>query len=265
MSGVRGRKAGGEASGARRKAPEPPPVGVKILRGTTGGFEGVEAYSGVSYCDAVRSASEGRELLLEPGCIEVCKWSPVVLGLKEPENGFEMGLEPRLEAKVAGVYLARLDMFLEGVEPDVVIVRGRPERIIELAGMIGDGAFQRRYRGEIYRTALGVGDGSVSWRAALSKATNHVLSWLKRSEWFDASTRRAFRSQRVTVALEKLIKRTMTSMSVCRNSTVIPLVEDAGNMSYFCTGGVTWGGNDPAYVTAGFPYRKIAPYLGPDA
>jgi hypothetical protein len=46
-------------------------------------------------------------------------------------------------------------------------------------------------------------------------------------------------------------------MSVCRNSTVIPFLEDAGNISFFCTGGIAWGCNPPDFLTSGFPYGMI--------
>lgn len=240
---------------------ESPPVGVKIVTGAADGFERVERYRGISYCDAVRAAGEGGGLFLEPGCIEVCKWAPAVLGFKEPDSSFERGLEPRLGGGVSGIYMARLDCFSDGHEPDVVIVRGRPAQVMALAQAMGEGALQRRYRGQVYRTALGVGDSGVSWRALLVNVTNRALARLVRWKWFESLTHRMFRSESVTTAFEKLLKMTMSSMSICRNSTVIPLQEGAGNVSFFCTGGVTWGGNPPANVTSGFPYhlfRKVA-------
>ncbi len=67
----------------------------------------------------------------------------------------------------------------------------------------------------------------------------------------------AMKTQVLTSALELLLKRTVADMSMCRNSTVIPLMEDAGNVSFFCVGGISWGGNLPANMTSGFPYKLI--------
>jgi uncharacterized protein (DUF169 family) len=53
--------------------------------------------------------------------------------------------------------------------------------------------------------------------------------------------------------LERIIKNTMGDMSVCRNSTVIPYLENAANVSFFCTGGIAWGGNEPSHLTSGIP------------
>lgn len=243
---------------------EVPPVGVKVLR-SLDGFEAVGKYRGVSYCDAVRRATLGEELVVTPGSIEVCRWSPVVLGLKVPGGDFESGLEPRLEHPVAGIYLARLDRFADGVEaaggsgksfePDVVIARGRPAMLGRLASEMGEGALQSAYRGRIGWSALGMDDGGLGWRVMLVHALNYPLSLAVRLEFVDRLIRKYFRRESVSRAFEKAAKNTVADMSVCRNSTVVPHLEESGNISFFCTGGVTWGGNSPGNMTSGFPYR----------
>jgi uncharacterized protein (DUF169 family) len=237
-----------------------PLVGVKVLRSLEG-CEGATEYCGVSYCDAVRRATAGEEVLVRPGSIEVCRWSPVVLGLKSPESEFEKSLEPHLESPVAGIYVAPLSRFSEGVEPDVVIVRGRPAQLKKLAAEIGEGTLQDRYRGRIGWSALGVGEKGLSWRVMLVHALNYSLSLLIRLRFVDELTRKLFRRESVSKAFEKAAKNAVADMSMCRNSTALPYVEDAGNISFFCTGGVTWGGNSPKDMTAGFPYRLIKPLL----
>ena len=238
-----------------------PLVGVKILKDSTGGFEGVTRYRGASYCDAVKRATLGEALVVEPGGIEVCRWSPIVLGLKAPENSFERGLEPTLVGTQA-VFVARLEQFGEGVEPDVVIVRGSLARLFEVAGAIGPGGLQERYRGNIGWSALGVAERGRSFRVALSRASNRALGRLAQWTRFDDLTRVVFKSPRACAAFEAFGKRnTVADMSVCRNSTVIPYVEGAGNISFFCTGGVSWGGNSPWQATSGYPYGVIGPVL----
>lgn len=237
-----------------------PPVGV-CFADSLDGLEDVAVYHGASYCDAVRLATEGRELVVAPGSIEVCKWSPVVLGIKEPGSDFESRLGPRVEGGPAAVYLAPLDLFRPGLEPDVVIIRGSRGQVDSVAEMLGPGALTQRYRGRFDKSALGAGDTGVSIKALVTNGVNRALARLSRSEAFDRIIRRAFRSERLTTALEALIKRTMASMSICRNSTVIPFTEGAGNISFFCTGGVAWGGNSPYHVTSGFPYRALREHL----
>jgi uncharacterized protein (DUF169 family) len=231
---------------------ELPVIGVRVLKAPDD-VTGAREYHGASWCDAVRLATYGEELVVRPGSIETCRWSPIVLGLKEPENEFESGLEPRLKDMVEGVYLAPLWRF-EGT-PDVLIVRGRPQQIEDLAGRLGDGAMSEKYRGQIGRTALGVGGGGMSARVMLSQVSNRALAVLRHWRRFDEATRVLFKDYRVTGLFEKVAKNAVADMSVCRNSTILPYIEDAGNISFFCTGGVTWGCNSPANMTSGFPAR----------
>jgi len=235
---------------------ELPLVGIKILRDSAVDFEGMKVYHGVSYCDAVRLAMFGEELLVKPGSIEVCKWAPAVLGLKTPENSFERSLLPRLDS-VAGLYIAPLSRFPEDAPPDVVIVRGRPTQMKQVMETLGEGVLQRAYYGEMSKTALGVVDRRFSLKVMLSYVSNRVMALLRRWKLFDNLIRAAMSTQVLTGALERVLKHTVADMSMCRNSTVIPLMEDAGNVSFFCVGGISWGGNSPANMTSGFPYGLI--------
>lgn len=236
------------------------PVGVKLL-GSVEGFEGVTGYRGVSYCDAVRRAASGEELLLEPAAIETCRWSPVVLGLKPAESDFERSLQPRFDYPVAGFYIAILDRFRPGTEPDVVIVRDRPAVLSRLADSVGEGGLQRRYRDGIGASALGVLEKRLSPRVLLSHASNRLVRTVMSVDALDRLLKKVIAKESVSSAVEKLLKNTVADMSMCRNSTVIPCRERAGNISYFCTGGAGWGDNDPSNMTSGWPYRLIEPYL----
>jgi uncharacterized protein (DUF169 family) len=241
-----------------------PPVGVKILE-SLDGFEDVEVFRGVSYCEAVRRVTRSGEVLVTPESIDVCKWAPVVLGLKRPESSFEKGIWPRMDRPVAGYYIAPLAGFRWGVQPDVVILRGSPEQLREITGAIGEQALVSRYRGEIGKTALGVGESRWSLKVKITHTVNRILAWLRRWKSWDRLTRFAFRSERLSSAMERLIRNNMGDMSICRNSTVIPYLEDGANISFFCTGGIAWGANQPSHLTAGFPfemYERVCARLG---
>ena len=228
------------------------PVGVKVLR-SLDGFQGLEVFRGASYCEALEHATSGNEVLVTLESIDVCKWSPIVLGLKEPESPFEKGLGPRVDEPVAGYYLAPMSSFREGLAPDTVIVRGRPEQLREITDSLGEASLIRRYSGERGKTALGVRERGWSLRVKFTHRLNRLLARLGKLKSWDRFTRVAFRSEKVSSAFEMLLKRTVADMSVCRNSTVIPYFEDAANISFFCTGAVTWGGNNPANMTSGLP------------
>jgi hypothetical protein len=159
------------------------------------------------------------------------------------------------------VYLAPVSRFNEALEPDVVIVRGSPVMLRKLAAQMGEGALQDTYRDRMEWTALGAGERGLSLRVMLVHAVNYTLSLLNRVKLFSDLTRWLFRRKWVTNIFEKMIRNALADMSMCRNSTVIPYVEDAGNISFFCTGGATWGGNSPRNMTSGFPYHLIKPLL----
>jgi hypothetical protein len=46
-------------------------------------------------------------------------------------------------------------------------------------------------------------------------------------------------------------------MSVCRNSSVVPLLSGRVNVSFFCTGGITWGRNQADHLTSGWPWSDF--------
>lgn len=209
-------------------------------------------YRGVSYCDAVRLAGEGQVLRLLPGSIQVCRWSPVVLGLKEPQKPFEFRLTPRLWFPVAGFLLGPLESFPE--EPDIVIIRAdffTLKGLVEKAGKeyLWDGHGNRL---EISANGL-VEKGTMG--ARLITLVNRILSKLAPFETWQALTRYLFKSYLVTAGYEAIISRTLADMSICRNSTAIPLITGRVNMSFFCTGGITWGKNNPEHMTSGWPWE----------
>jgi hypothetical protein len=216
----------------------------------------VAVYTGVSYCDAVRRAGEGECLRVLPGSIEVCGWSTVVLGLKAPANRFEQGLAPRLPFPVAGLLVAPVDRFPG--EPEVVVVRARPEVLRPMAHVLGPDALWDGHKGRLDRSALSTLTAEQpSIRQNLVGSVNGALAALARYRRWQAFTHWLFRSRLVTVSFDALISRTLADMSICRNSTAIPLLTGRVNMSFFCTGGITWGRNDPEHLTSGWPWAQF--------
>jgi uncharacterized protein (DUF169 family) len=247
--------------------PEPRPVGVKVLGSATDAAE-AEVYWGVSYCDAVRRAGEGETLRVIPGSIRICLWAPVVLGLKGAGGRFEEGLTPRLAFPTTGLLLAPLDDFPG--EPEVVIVRTGPERLRDMirsaeAALSGPSPLWEGHGGELDCSALPiVMSGRPTARSRLIVAVNRGLAALVPSARWQALTRWLFSNRTPTIALELLISHLAADMSICRNSTAIPLLTGRVNVSHFCTGGITWGLNHPEHLASGWPwatYRAIYPQM----
>jgi hypothetical protein len=233
----------------------PRPVGVSVFRSAQAHSD-VPVYCGVSYCDAVRRAGEGECLRVLPGSIEVCGWSPVVLGLKAPANRFERGLTPRLPSPVAGLLVAPLDRFPG--EPEVVVVRAGREVLRQMVQVLGPEALWNGHEGRLDRSAMPALTGEQpSRRQGLVGTVNGALASLARYRRWQAFTHWLFRNHLVTAGFDALISRTLADMSICRNSTAIPLLTGRVNASFFCTGGVTWGRNDPEQLTSGWPWAQF--------
>jgi len=231
---------------------EPPPVGVRLLRSAREHSE-VEVFSGVSYCLAVRQAGEGHALRVLPGSIEVCRWAPVVLGLKSPDGGFEEHLAPRLEHPTPGLLLAPLDQFPG--EPDVVLLRTTRHALDSLICMAGRDRLWQGHGGRVeWSVAPLFAGGRFTLHYHAVRQANSLLAFLARSGRWQAITHRLFRSHLVTAAYDAVISRTLADMSLCRNSTVIPLQSGQINVSFFCSGGITWGLNSPEHLTSGWPW-----------
>ena len=244
---------------------DPPPVGVRVLASDQEAA-GVPVYQGVSYCDAVRRAGEGECLRIQPDSIRVCGWSQVVLGLKETAGPFEESLEPRLAFPVAGLLVAPLNGF-PGT-PEVVLVRAKAGLLSEMARAAGQDPWWAGHGGRLDRSALPalmpdsmqmrprIGDRRwfVDVRLWLLGGVNQILGALARSRRWQTFTRWLFRSHWVTARFDAIISRALADMSVCRNSTVIPLLEGRANLTFFCTGGITWGRNRPEHLTSGWPW-----------
>lgn len=232
---------------------ELPPVGVCLL--PEGEVAGLGPCAVVSYCEAVRRATAGEELLVRRESITSCRWSPVVLGLKEAESGFEQRQEPRLRGTEA-VFLASLAAFeARGMHPDVVIIRDAPQTLNYLAFQVGRKNCVLEYAEEVDKSALGyLRERRPDWRVRLTMFFNHALSLMRKQAWFQRLTATVFRSEAVSAFFDRIISRTMADMSVCRNSTVIPHKSGCANISFFCSGGILWGGNRYDHMTSGWPY-----------
>jgi hypothetical protein len=230
-------------------------VGVRVLR-SAGDHGDVPVYRGVSYCDAVSRAGAGEALRVLPGSIRTCGWVEVVLGLKEPQGRFEESLAPRLSFPIAGLLLAPLDRFPG--EPAVVVVRAGPQVLREMIEFAGSERLWDGHGGRMDRSALPFLTGRRTvlrhTRYGLIGAVNRGLAGMAHLAPWQALTRWLFRSGLVTAGFDVLISHTLADMSVCRNSTVVPLLAGRANVSFFCTGGITWGRNDPRSLTSGWTW-----------
>ncbi len=244
---------------------ELPPVGIKVLSETLQGYEAVEEYKGISYCQAIFHATFGQELILKTGSIQVCQWSPIVLGLKEPENAFEQSIDIHLQTNTAGIYIAPVFYFTK-THPDIVIIRTTSGKMKEIITTLGPDTFIPFAEYKTDQTALHTLTGGNNRTVSLwlIQNVNSLLNFLNRYTSWRKITSFLFRSTTVTRTFDAFISRFMANMSMCRNSTVIPLQTDKANISYFCTGGIAWGMNYAKNMTSGYPwhvFQKLEAFL----
>ncbi len=247
---------------------ELPPIGIKLLdEKLYEEFKDTVLFSGISYCQGIFGATFGMELLLNSGSIKICKWSPVVLGFKEPGNDFEKTIEPHLERfAIKALYMAPMYLFKKGVTPDGVIIRTNPDNYRKIIDLLGWDSFidPEKYKQDqtslnTFRMKPPTGMSAIS-----IKYINRTLSLLNRFTLWHRFTTFIFKSDYVTKIFDKFITRYMANMSMCRNSFVIPWQNKKANISYYCTGGVAWGKNEPDDMTSGYPYDmylKLEPNL----
>jgi len=229
-------------------------VGVKRLTNPEQ-YPDIPVYQGVSYCDAVRLAGEGQILKILPGSIQVCKWSPVVLGLKEPRRPFELRLSPKLPFPVPGLLIGPMSNFPD--EPEVVIIRADFFTLKGLVDRVGKEALWKAHGNRLEISANQLLDGETA-KARFVILVNRVLSRLAPFKSWQSLTRALFKSYLVTAGFEAIINKTVADMSLCRNSTAIPILTRQVNISFFCPGGVTWGLNNPEHMTSGWPWEVFA-------
>ena len=243
-----------------------PPVGIKILSQSLEGYEHINTYHGVSYCNAIFHATFGMEFIVTAESFKTCQWVPIVLGFKKAGNDFERSIHEHLAPLTSGIYIAPLHMFRSDIKPDVVIIRTNSQNIGKIIKFSGWKNFIDFKDKNLDLTALetfvsGAPNGISGW---LVRNVNGLLDWLNRFRWWQSFTAKIFKSTFITKIFDKFITRYMANMSMCRNSTVIPYQTGKANASYFCTGGIAWGKNIAGNMTSGYPYNiflKIKPYL----
>lgn len=234
---------------------EIPPVGIKLLTKEQEYPEKIPIYNGISYCDAVRQASEGAKYIVTKGSIQACQWSPVVLGLKQPENSFEQSIQPKFSSELEGLFLAPLTAYDTDNPPDIVIIRTLPVHFRWMIEKLGRENFLHNPYLTMDKSALvHFDEGREGKPNAWIRIINRWLDRLNRFPRWRRFTLFLFKSTFITHIFDKFISRTMADMSMCRNSTYLPYETDKANISYFCTGGIAWGRNSSLNMTAGFPF-----------
>lgn len=249
------------------KKTEPVAAGIKINPGADCRWPSSERYSGISFCDAVRTATdgEGKAMLLDSESITVCRWSKVVLGFSEPDPALDLKVGQNLPIGTESALIAPISMFAPECPPDVVLIRTTPEKIKRIIKLAGESSLAAEHADDLGRSALSVlSRGGNSIEKTRVEMVNGALARLNGLQQWRDFTKWIFNHQLTTYVFDLLLDKYLANMSMCRNSTVIPFLTGKLNVSYFCTGGIAWGMNSPDHLTCGMPYEiyaRIAPRI----
>jgi hypothetical protein len=233
------------------------PVGVKISPAPPENYPAAEHYTGISYCDAVRRASDGsgKAFMIDDKSIETCLWCPVVLGFRNPDPKFNLKVEYSLPVPTASVLLAPVFRFGNHNPPDVVLIRATRTELKKIIDALGLENCAADLAGRLDRSALEIfSPGGNHIAKTRIQVVNKTLAALNRSGEWRKFTKWAFKRKWATYIFDILLDRYLANMSICRNSTVIPYLSGKANISYFCTGGISWGLNKPDHLTCGMPF-----------
>ncbi len=232
------------------------PAGIKFYKNGES-LPQAELFHGISYCECVHKATtgSGTPYLLKAESIENCHWSPIVLGFRESDCTLDLKVGYNMN-NIQALLIAPLPHYTTyGLTPDTVLVRSIPSEIAKLVKGSAREDVAWNLAGKLDSSALEIfdseTDASEKSRVMLVNKTlarlNKYSEWRKFTKW-------VFSNDATTYVFDLLLDRFLANMSMCRNTTVIPLVTGDINVSYFCTGGVAWGGNRPEHVTCGMPW-----------
>ncbi len=249
------------------KKTEPVAAGIKANPAADCRWPDSERYSGISFCDAVRAATEGegKAFTLDSESITVCRWSKVVLGFNEPDPALDLKVRHNLPFGTESILIAPISMFDAECPPDTVLIRTTPAKIKKIIKLAGESSLADEHADDLGKSALSVlsrgGNSVEKTRVELVNASLARLNGLE--QWRDF-TKWIFKHQLTTYVFDLLLDKYLANMSMCRNSTVIPFLSGKLNVSYFCTGGIAWGMNSPDHMACGMPYEiyaRIAPQI----
>ncbi len=235
----------------------PLPAGIKINPSGSGDYPKGKEYKGISYCDALRRATTGKggALVIGPDSVSTCLWNPQVFGFKPPDDRFDLKVEYSLPGNTENILIAPLDYYESGYPPDVVVIRTVPSEVRKIYNALGESRFNVDMAGRLDRSAIEIFSGGGRGRDKRRvKIVSRILGDLNQfPEWRDF-TKFIFKYEWTTYIFDLFLDRFLANMSLCRNATVIPHLTGKANISFFCTGAIAWGLNNPRHIACGIPY-----------
>ncbi|MHA1516282.1 MAG: hypothetical protein ACTSPF_12165 [Candidatus Heimdallarchaeaceae archaeon] len=205
-----------------------------------------------SYCDAVRLLNNEKYaegLIVTKDSIKVCHWSPVCLGLKEPETDVQKKIVPLFDELNHGIFIFNIGKTSKSHplqsaidNPDAVTLVGSSENISKSVEVIGLENFTKDYIKQLELSAVSLfSNEDILTKKERRKRKSHLRS-IKIINWLFAS---------------KLIsnKKFGTGSCLCYGAAAIPYATQKANISFSDSGSIGWGGLSNKDLLLGLPYN----------
>jgi uncharacterized protein (DUF169 family) len=242
---------------------EETPIGVKFLHGEEmpNDYSVVKNPAVRSYCDAIRllrDIKEHKGIIITLDSIKICKRCPTILGLKTDDK-INKKLMVKIGDSIIGVFVFNINtptmnhpLSYAINNPDVVLIVGTQSCFTDIIDVLGIENFTDKHINMLETSALSLFSKTknVSNDTKNKRPRNmRNFNFLKRIFPFKLITR-----NQATIAVS----------SLCLNCSVIPFLSQKGNVSYFCSGGLSWGGYTEKNLVMGLPdvlYKRLEPML----
>ncbi len=252
-------------------------VGVKFLKKDElpQDFKTIKKPGVLSFCDALRliDTNEFKDgIIVTADSIKICHWSPVALGLKEPETDIQKKIEPIFEELNNGIFIFNvgnnykdhpLQNFIDN--PDTVTLIGSFDTVSKSIEQIGIDNFSKDYIKQLEFSALSLftEDGTLT-KKEKRKIKRHLRSarfinslfasrLINNKPMFKFITRLMTKYPMVKF-FDGFLRKFGTALSCCYVSSSIPYTSQKATVSIIDTGSIGWGQMSKKLVFMGLPY-----------
>ncbi|MHA1244890.1 MAG: DUF169 domain-containing protein [Candidatus Heimdallarchaeota archaeon] len=255
------------------------PTGIKYLNDENmpKDFDTIKNPKVRSFCDAIQLLREeefNKGIIVTQNTIKVCKWSPVSLGLKEPETGLEKNINPLFDELNHGVFVFNTTITANNhplqkfvAKPDVVTLVANKENSAKVVEAVGLENFTLDFSDQLEFSAIS--EYTPETTANLSKKERRKrarrLRNIKSINWLFASKLISnklmikiitwmMKGYPVSLIFDVLTRKFYSGMACCYSVSAIPHITQKGNISFVDTGSIGWGELSNKYLLIGLPY-----------
>ncbi len=228
-----------------------------------------------SYCDAIPILSKENYkdgVIVTTDSIKVCHWSPVGLGLKEPETSVQKKIEPIFDELFHGIFIFNMGItsknhpLQEAIEnPDTVTLIGTSENMAKSVEVIGLENFTKDYINQPNISAVSEFSNEDNLTKKERRKRKRHLRSLKFINWLFASKlmsnkpmtkliTRMLKNYSFVKIMDGFLRKFGTGMCFCYGASSIPYATQKANVSFSDAGSISWGGISNKDMVMGLPY-----------